>query len=70
MQNRLNKLMTVALVLMAGAMVYQSVRIGNLEVELTNFQAGVKAWAGADAETDHAQDRFNREVMAQLEVAR
>lgn len=70
MQNRLNWMMTFALVLLTACVFYQGWKIGRLEVELTNFRAGVEAWVGADTATDAAQDRFNRKVMACLEAAR
>lgn len=72
MSNRFYALMLVALAAIAMAYVdiSQAVRISKLEAELATLRDGVQRWAGADAETDDAQNRFNHRVMEQLEMLR
>lgn len=67
MQNRLNWMMTFALVLLTACVFYQSWEIGRLQVELGNFESAIGRYMKQDIQSDKAAVEFGLSVMAKFE---
>ena len=67
MQNRLNFLFAVALIFLTACVIVQSIYIGNLQVELSNFKCITKQYIEKDGEMDDLTIQAFKKMYAMLE---